>query len=188
MVTKPSFQSVTEISEKARLLLPELYFQAWSAEQLCSSVSEAEKVLHFDPNFSFVGVDEETDSPFSLLNTLPLSLSELHDFIREGITYRHIEDLSRNQHQPIHTDLVLCFSICGKADTRVIYENQEQSIARFMISQLRSIGVPVYVYTRKKSVDMHIHLGANLTPLAVINNSRPEDIAGEGTNIILQYA
>jgi hypothetical protein len=188
MVTKPAFHSLNEISEKAKLELPELYYKAWSAEHLCSSITEAEKVLHFDPNFSFVGIDEETDSPFSLLNTLPLSQSELHDFIREGITYRHIEDLSRNQHQPIHTDLVLCFSICGKADTRVMYENQEQSVARFMITQLRSIGVPVYVYTRKKSVDMHIHLGANPTPLAVINNSRPEDIAGEGVNIILQYA
>ena len=187
MVFNPRFTTLSEISEESKMNLPSLYFEAWSNEGLCSSIEEAKKVMHFDPQYSFVGLDEESNKPFALLNTLPLSASELGTFINEGITYRHIEDLSRNQHRPTHLDILLCFSIVAEANQKVVIGDQVVSISRYMITTLKELGKPVYVYTRKKSVGMHVHFGANPEPIAVIENSRPEDIAGDGVNIILQY-
>ncbi len=187
MVFTPKFTTLSEVSPETSNFLPELYFEAWSKEGLCSSLEEAKKVLHFDPQYSFVGLNEETGKPFGLLNTLPLSASELGTFINEGITYRHIEDLSRNHHRPTHLDILLCFSIVAEADQKVVIGDQVVSISRYMITTLKDLGIPVYVYTRKKSVGMHVHFGANPEPIAVIENSRPEDVEGDGVNIILQY-
>ena len=44
----------------------------------------------------------------------------------------------------------------------------------------------VIVYSRWPAVSMHQHLGAKI--VAVLDNSRPEDIQSQGQNVLLQYS
>lgn len=187
IINDPLFLPVSRLSSDSTSFLPSLYFEAWNKENLCASVSEAQKILSFNPEFSFAGISQSTKQPFGLLNTLPLSCKELESLIAEQTSYKDIERMSERKKFPKEIELLLCFSIVGKSDTKILQHNIAMSISRYLIFSAKKMRLPMYVFTREPSVPMHIHLGASPTPVTVFENSRPEDKSGNGKNILLKY-
>lgn len=176
LVKEPTIVRVSQLPPTQINQLPQLYYRAWSQENLCASLQEADKVLIFDPEWSFALTKNNT--VLGLINTLPLSLDSTSGLSRRFSQYSKVEIQSQKHIRPKQINCLLCFSLVGLPNAHA---------ARTLISFLRSFPYTIAVYTRPKSVPMHIHLGANPTPIATLLNSRPEDIASSGSNIILVY-
>lgn len=189
LITRPLFLPVSDLPPGLLPQLPELYYSAWSREGLCDSLHTAQKVLASDPDWSFALTDSPPGTVSGLLNTVPLSFTDPADIASTFPTYASVES-SATSHPPLTPiSMLLCFSLVAAPDTKVATPVGPTSVSRFLITSLRLKfpATQVVVYTRPKSVPMHLHLGASPTPVATLTDSRPEDQLCHGTNVILAY-
>lgn len=166
--------------------LASLYYQSWHAEGLCRDRAEATlKMECFDARGAFVVLDSSS-KPIALINTLLTDCPDVTSITKRFPTYHSIEIESSAKRETKNPTFRICFSIVALPGKRVQLPGMDEDISasRFLLSQVPDNARKI-VYSRWPAVGMHQHFGAEI--VATIDNSRPEDTASKGQNVLLLY-
>ncbi len=210
--------SVIRVGARQAELLPQLakiYHETWRAEGLCSSEADAiEKMAAFNPEDTFVVIDDETGEAYALIQTLPVTTPLLVNIPTEYPTYRSVENKCKAHAEATNPNFVICFSINVLPGYRVqVSPDTDWSLARFLID-----GLPVppnanrVAYSRFSHYDGptpldfyldHLADPRSLGPVgmheniagpkksgitfAIIEEARPEDVNGGRANVLVVY-
>ena len=175
---------IVPVSEQPPRLLPQLaqiYYQSWSPQGLCASLEIAQdKINRFDPAQSFAVVGSD-----ALINSILTNAVDIDELVRLFPTYQSVEQASFDHRVVSNPSFRICFSLTALPNHRVALPGSttDLSLSHFLINHFTK---PVIVYSRWPAVSMHQHLGAKI--VAVLDNSRPEDIQSQGQNVLLQYS
>lgn len=193
--------------------LADHYFRAWHPLGLCETLSEAQRRLdcYFDAGVfetSFVVSPPDKEKVYSLLLTTNVRADFLLDLLEKIPSYRFFESLIPGKDNG-RLGFSVCFSITAEAGFRVkTDEALEVSLSQFNLfgyeaptgfykgaySRLHGVGrksLPRF-YTRNVSnplalgaTGMHEEAFGGAT-MAIIKNSRPEDVSGgRGNTFVL---
>ncbi len=167
--------------------LTDIYYQLWCAEGLCASRQEAAaKIDRFDPNQSFVVLDQENHA-YALINTVTSDAPDIFELCRQFPTYQSVEQASFDHHSVTTPTFRVCFSITAIPGFRVQPRSTSKdiSLSQFLLMHLPTEpDVYKIAYSRWPAVDLHKHFDAvSIGSLA----SRPEDLASHGKNILMLY-
>lgn len=202
---------IIRVAHRQTELLPQLaqiYFQTWNNEGLCPTYEEAfSKMESFNPDDTYVIIDD-SNHVYALIQTLPVALDSPAGLPDQFPTYQSVESASTNHLQPNQPNFIICFSINALPGFRIQDNGKNVSLARYLLTNLpvppnchkiaysrfrdHNDCSPLDFYLQNQddpqklgAVGMHENLGG--ITVAIIYNSRPEDIRGGGANVIVYY-
>lgn len=177
---------VDEIFSHSRLQLARIYYGSWSPDGLCTSLAEAQaKIDTFDPHQAFAAVDAG-GRPLALIHTLLTDAPDIETLTHRFPTYASVEAASRARLEVVNPRYRICFSLTALPHIRLQLDpdSKDISLSEYLLRHLSTFPQKL-AYSRLPAVGLHLHFGAQL--VAVLENSRPEDLLSEGKNYLLLY-
>ncbi len=192
--------------------LAELYYRGWADMGLCPSREEAaRRIDHCLPEHTIVVWDDERQEIFGVLNTAPARVANLLELGERFPTYRSVEAAGGERGVPLQANCRVCYSVVVPHGLRLQQPQPgmtSSAVAEFLLKAAAVPGQRTIAYSRfgrvpagrslsdhyktsqgnvvdSGAVGLHERFGG-LT-VALIEGSRPEDVAGGGGNVLVAY-